>query len=96
MMFIQSESENPFSPFAGKQPLKHGLFRIIPYLNKDQFAFQSDEDIRATVDIVFSVLQSVLVSAFIQNQSIDESRTRLKEYLKILQQGYQRKQESKC
>lgn len=91
MMFMQSENESSLSPYVEKQPFKQGLFRIIPYLNKDQFAFQKEEDIRAIVDIVFSVLQSVLVTAFIQNQTIEESKAKLTEYLRILQIGYQRK-----
>lgn len=91
LLFLQSETENPMSPFGGKQPFRQRLFLIIPFLDQNQFASQDEESIKATVDIMFSVLQSVLMSAFVQNQSIEESRTRLQEYFKIIQNGYLRK-----
>lgn len=91
MLYFQSEFENLDQNRHNHQPLQEGLKRLIPYLNKSQFKDDSETSIHATVDITFSVLRSVLVNAFMQNQTIQESREQLVKYMKIIQYGYQGK-----
>ncbi len=91
MMYFQSQFEIMDENIKNHQPLKEGMKRIIPYLNKSQFKDNSEEAIETVVDISFTVLRSSLVNAFMQHQTIDVSKQHFIEYMKIIQFGYLRK-----
>ncbi|MDD3478651.1 MAG: TetR/AcrR family transcriptional regulator [Candidatus Izemoplasmatales bacterium] len=91
MLYFQSTVEQAKSENKGEQPFKDKLFRLIPLLDESQFADPSLEGKKAAVDIVFSVLKSVMVNSFMKEQTMDESREMLIRYLDIIENGYLRK-----
>ena len=95
MIYFQSSFEEDNSKCKDNQPLKQALFQLLPLIDVNQFSKKDDDTVKATLDIVFSVLKSVLVNTFMQNLSIQESRAQLVQYLKIIQFGYLAKEEER-
>ncbi|MDD3124034.1 MAG: TetR family transcriptional regulator [Candidatus Izemoplasmatales bacterium] len=93
ILFFQSTDVVDMSKWIDKQPIKQSIFRMTPLIDLSLFAFQSEDDIKATIDIIFSVLKSSLVNAFVRNLSLEESKRHLESYLRIIQFGYQRRGE---
>jgi AcrR family transcriptional regulator len=88
ILFFQSSDIVDMSKWIDKQPIKQSFFRMIPLIDLSLFAYQSEEDLKAIIDIIFSVLKSVLVNSFVHNFSLDESKKHLESYLKVIQFGY--------
>ncbi|MBU1144387.1 MAG: TetR/AcrR family transcriptional regulator [Firmicutes bacterium] len=93
IIYFHSNMENNNSNCIHQQPIKDELQMMIPYLNPNQFYFTDENKIKSVVDIVFSVLKTVLYNAMLVSETVELSRKRLKEYLSIIKIGYTKKEE---
>ncbi len=70
--------------------------QFLKLIDHDQFISDDPEYIKNVVEISFAALRDVLRRAIIDNPSMEDSRSQLKKYMDILQQGYSRKEEKSC
>lgn len=89
--FRRNDSLVPANP-----PFMKIIGRFVTMIDKNQFKSSDPDYIMRVVEISFAALRETLRQAIIENQLIEDSQSRLDQYMDILLEGYSRKEDKSC
>lgn len=86
--YFQSHTDEELKNQRETLPFLGDCDDFYEFIDRSQFKFATEKEIKQTIDIAFAILKNILFITATRKLSYEKSKTLLREYLDILQHGY--------
>jgi AcrR family transcriptional regulator len=86
--YFQSHTDEELKDQRDTLPFLGDCDNLYDIVERSQFKFNTEKEIKQTIDIAFAILKNILFITATMKLSYEKSKTLLSEYLDILQHGY--------